>query len=104
MKKCIVIKEMQDPYNHDKFVKLRVPIRLSKRTYPYFGVVRCPKYYIDDKQNELHRKHWCSDDNMCKMTGIFITKYIDEFQNQRYVTINKAVLKVPNELKDMKAK
>lgn len=44
MKKCIIIKEMQDPNNNERFIKIRVPIRLSKRTYPYFGVVRCPKY------------------------------------------------------------
>ena len=44
MKKCIVLKQMQDPANHDKFAKLKVPIRLTKKTAPYFGVVRCPKY------------------------------------------------------------
>lgn len=41
MKKCIVLKEMSDPSNHHKFAKLKIPIRLSKKTAPYFGVVRC---------------------------------------------------------------
>ncbi len=44
MKKCIVLKEMQDSTNHEKFKKLKIPIRLPKKTAPYFGVVRCPKY------------------------------------------------------------
>lgn len=44
MKKCVILKEMEDPANFMKFERLKVPIRLSKKTSPYFGVVRCPKY------------------------------------------------------------
>lgn len=44
MKKCVILKEMEDPANFQKFDRLKVPIRLSKKTSPYFGVVRCPKY------------------------------------------------------------
>jgi hypothetical protein len=44
MKKCIVLKEMQDPEKHQKFSKLKIPIRLPKRTAPYFGVVIFPKF------------------------------------------------------------
>lgn len=44
MKKCVILKEMEDPANFMKFDRLKVPIRLSKKTSPYFGVVRCPKY------------------------------------------------------------
>lgn len=44
MKKCIVLKQMQDPSNYERFIKMKVPVRLNKRTSPYFGVVRCPKY------------------------------------------------------------
>ena len=44
MKKCIVLKEMQDPQNFSKFAKLKVPVRVNKKTNPSFGVVRCPKY------------------------------------------------------------
>jgi len=39
-----VLKEMQDTSNHEKFRKMKIPIRFSKKTAPYFGVVRCPKY------------------------------------------------------------
>lgn len=70
---------MQDPANHERFIKLRVPIRLNKRTYPYFGVVRCPKYPFLEKQSDILHTHWCCDANMCKMTEIFTNKYIDEF-------------------------
>jgi hypothetical protein len=44
MKKCIVLKEMQDPAFHQKFIKLKIPIRLSKRTAPYYGVVIYNKF------------------------------------------------------------
>lgn len=81
-----------------------MPVRLSKRTLPYFGVVRCPKYPFLEKQGEIHRAHWCSDEAMCEMTAIFTQKYIDEFQNQRYLLTNKTTLKLPNELKDMVSK
>jgi dynein heavy chain len=53
MKKCIVIKEMQDPTNFAKFAKLKVPIRINKKTNPYFGVVRCPKYEFSAVQHEI---------------------------------------------------
>lgn len=48
MKKCIVMKEMHDPSQFAKFEKLKVPIRINKKTSPYFGVVRCPKYNFLD--------------------------------------------------------
>jgi hypothetical protein len=44
MKKCVILKEMEDPENFQKFQRMKIPIRLSKKTSPYFGVVRCPKY------------------------------------------------------------
>jgi hypothetical protein len=44
MKKCVILKEMEDTSNYDKFKRMKIPIRLSKKTSPYFGVVRCPKY------------------------------------------------------------
>ena len=48
MKKCTVIKDMQDTSTHAMFLKNKVPIRLRKKTAPYFGVVRCPKYKFAD--------------------------------------------------------
>lgn len=53
MKKCIVLKEMQDTESHEKFAKLKIPIRLPKRTAPYFGVVRCPKYNFSEYLGEI---------------------------------------------------
>ena len=79
MKKCIVIKDMQSPSNHERFLKMGVPLRLAKRTLPYFGVARCPKFDFDRAQGEILKGHWCSDENMCEMTRIFSQKYIDEF-------------------------
>ena len=44
MKKCVILSEMENPDNYEKFQKMKIPIRLTKKTSPYFGVVRCPKY------------------------------------------------------------
>jgi hypothetical protein len=53
MKKCIILKEMQDPINHQKFLKMKIPVRLPKRTAPYFGVVDCPKYNFSSWLEEI---------------------------------------------------
>jgi hypothetical protein len=103
MKKCIVMKQMQDPSCHDRFIKMKVPVRLNKRTSPYFGVVRCPKYKFADYQNEILHVHWCSDEDMESMTRIFTKKCI-EYQQHRYMQTNKTILKLPNDLKEMEQK
>lgn len=53
MKKCVVLKEMEDPANFEKFMNLKIPIRQSKRTSPYFGVVRCPTYSVAHYREEI---------------------------------------------------
>lgn len=103
MKKCVVLKQMQDPATHAGFTKNKIPIRLRKKTSPYFGVVRCPKYKFADYQNEILHVHWCSDEDMESITRIFTKKCI-EYENQRYLNTNKSILKLPNELKELRAK
>lgn len=68
MKKCIVLKQMQDSNNHQKFQKLKIPIRLPKRTAPYFGVVRCPKYNFGENLDKIIQQHWSSDSDIWGMT------------------------------------
>lgn len=94
---------MLDPSCHDRFIKMKVPVRFNKRTAPYFGVVRCPKYKFADYQNDILHVHWCSDSDMESMTRIFSKKCI-EYQQHRYMNTKKSLLKLPNELADMKAK
>jgi len=53
MKKCVILKEMEDPSSHPKFNRMKIPIRLAKKTSPYFGVVRCPKYNFNVKYEEI---------------------------------------------------
>ena len=53
MKKCVILKEMEDPQNYSKFERMKIPIRLSKKTSPYFGVVRCPKYNFSYNYEEI---------------------------------------------------
>jgi hypothetical protein len=100
MKKCIVLKEMQDTTNHEKFFKLKIPIRFSKKTAPYFGVVRCPKYNFSQYLDEIIKQHWSSDADLVGMTKIFTKKCID-FLEFRYLNTNKTVLKLPRELSDI---
>jgi hypothetical protein len=97
MKKCVVLKDMQNPATHSKYMKMRIPVRLPKRTAPYFGVVRCPKYNFNGYLNEIVKHHWSSDNNLVTMTKIFTRKCID-FLEFRYVNTNKTSLKLPKEL------
>jgi len=100
MKKCVILKEMEDTANQQKFQRMKIPIRLSKKTSPYFGVVRCPKYNFSYNYEEIQNQHFSSDDDLVAMTRIFIQKCID-FQDQRYLNTNKQMLKLPRELKDL---
>jgi len=100
MKKCIVLKEMQDSSSHAKFQKLKIPIRLPKRTAPYFGVVRCPKYNFPENLSQIIKLHWSSDADLVGMTKIFTKKCID-FLEFRFLNTNKTVLKLPRELTDL---
>lgn len=88
---------MQDPNSHSKFQKLKIPIRLSKRTAPYYGVVACPKYHFQQYLNDIIKAHWSSDNDLVGMTKIFTKKCID-FLEYRYLNTNKVVLKLPKEL------
>lgn len=77
MKKCVVLKEMEDPQNYAKFARMKIPIRLSKKTSPYFGVVRCPKYNFSYNYEEIQNQHFSSDEDLVAMTRVFIQKCID---------------------------
>jgi len=100
MKKCIVLKDMGDPANHSRFAKLKIPNRLSKKTAPYFGVVRCQKYNFIYYQNEILRQHWCSDPSQAKMTDVFAQRCLI-MQKQRFMQTNKGILKLPRPLEEL---
>ena len=91
---------MEDPRNYEKFERMKIPLRLSKKTYPYFGVVRCPKYNFSYNYQEIQGQHFSSDDDLVTMTRIFIQKCID-FMEQRFMNTNKTVLKLPRELSEL---
>lgn len=101
MKKCIVLKEMQDPANFAKFAKLKVPIRINKKTAPYFGVVLCHKYEFKAFEREIARLHWWNKPEVAQMSQILANKCI-EFQQHRFMQTNKKVLKLPQELEKLK--
>ena len=91
---------MQDTSNHEKFRKMKIPIRFSKKTAPYFGVVRCHKYNFSQYLDEIIKQHWSSDADLVGMTKIFTKKCID-FLEFRFLNTNKTVLKLPRELTDI---
>lgn len=91
MKKCIIYKEMADPKNIDKFNKLKIPIRLNKRTLPYYGVVKVPIHNMKQSIDEIIKTHWSSDPNLVIMTKIFTKKCID-FQQNRFMQTNRTKL------------
>lgn len=100
MKKCVILKEMEDPANFMKFQRMKIPIRLTKKTSPYFGVVRCPKYNFIYNLEEIQNQHFSSDDDLVAMTRVFIQKSI-EFQEQRFMNTDREILKLPRELKEL---
>jgi hypothetical protein len=53
MKKCVILKEMEDPRNFAKFERMKIPLRLSKKTYPYFGLVRCQRFNFTYNYQEI---------------------------------------------------
>jgi len=77
MKKCVILKEMEDTSNHSKFERMKIPMRLSKKTSPYFGVVRCPKYNFSLNYEQIQNQHFSSDEDLVAMTRVFIQKCID---------------------------
>ena len=77
MKKCVILKEMEDTNNYEKFKRMKIPIRLSKKTSPYFGVVRCPKYHFSMNYDKIQQQHFSSDEDLVGMTRIFIQKCLD---------------------------
>ena len=79
---------------------MKIPIRLTKKTSPYFGVVRCPKYNFAYNLDEITNQHFSSDEDLVAMTRIFIQKCID-FHEQRFMQTNKNTLKLPRELDDL---
>ena len=93
---------MQNPESHEKYMKLKIPLRLSKRTTPYSGVVECPEYNYQAFYQEIMQIHWCADQDMNTMTKIFSKKCID-FLDQRYMNTNMSSLKLPKELEPMYA-
>ena len=80
---------------------MKIPIRLSKKTSPYFGVVLCPKYNFNSYMTEIKKQHWSSDNDLVGMTKIFTKKCID-FLEYRYMNTNKVSLKLPKELIDIR--
>lgn len=102
MKKCIVLREMQDPAKAEKFSKLKIPLRLPQKTAPYLGVVHCPKEHnFKDNKNQIEQMHMCADSQLTVLSKTFIAKCI-EFLDQRYMNTNKTALKLPSELKDLR--
>lgn len=102
MKKIIILKDMQDPATHGKYHQMKIPIRLPRRTSPYYGVVLLPeKYPFNKNLDEIIGQHWSSDADLVGMTKIFAKKCID-FLDNRFMNTDRAQLKLPRELDDLK--
>ena len=101
MKKCIILKDMMDPHSHAIYEQKKIPIRISRSTAPYYGVVMMPtKFPFNQVLEDIMRQHWSSDGNLVSMTKKFSSKCID-FQVNRYMNTDKVALKLPRELDDL---
>ena len=67
---------------------MKVPVRLTKKTQPYFGVVSCPKYQLANYRNEILHVLWCTSKNMEQMTFCFVNKCI-EYQQHRFMNTKR---------------
>ena len=92
---------MSDPANFSKYIQLKLPIRLTKYTYPYFGVVASKKYNYIKQKNRIYNAHWCSDQDVSELTAIFSKKSL-EFTQKRYMNTQREHLRLPLQLEDMK--
>lgn len=101
MKKCLIMQEMQNPANFAKFNKMKIPIRINKYTYPYFGVVASKQYSYAKFKNRIYNAHWCSDADVSELTAIFSKKSL-EFMQKRYMNTDREQLRLPLQLEDMK--
>lgn len=100
MKKCIILKEMQNFGTHDRFNNLKIPIRLPSRSAPYLAVVPIPKYGYTGNYHKFAEKHWNKDANQVGVTEKLVIRSL-KCLDQRFMNTNKAVLKLPKELKDL---
>ena len=100
MKKCIVMQEMHNPENFAKFIAAKVPVRLNKYTYPYFGVVASKKYSYMKYKTRIFNAHWCSDADVADLTSIFSKKSL-EFMQKRYMNTQRETLRLPLHLPEM---
>lgn len=100
MKKCIILKEMQNYNTHDRFNNLKIPIRLPSRSAPYLAVVPIPKYSYTTNYHKFAEKHWNKDANQVGVTEKLVIRSL-KCLDQRFMNTNKAALKLPKELKDL---
>jgi hypothetical protein len=101
MKKCIILQEMNDPANAEKFNRKRIPLRLTKKTYPYFGCVKAVSYKFWEMRAKIEEKHWCSDPDVAQLTEIFSRKSI-QFLDKRYLNIDRGTMQLPMQLDALK--
>lgn len=100
MKKCIILREMQNFNTHERFRSLKVPIRLPSRAAPYLAVVKIPKYDYDSNYHKFKGSHWNKDPNQIGVTEKLVKRSLETLK-QRFMNTNKVALKLPKELKDL---
>ena len=108
MKKCIILRDMQNHESHAKYEGMKIPVRLPAVSAPYVGVIPIPveaegkeKFDYGALHDQMSNKHWCSDGSLVTMTKLLAQRCI-QFMQYRYMNTNKAVLKLPKELSELK--
>jgi hypothetical protein len=89
MKKCIVLRQMQDPNHQEKFRNKRIKIRRTKKVIPFLGIIGKilpqEKYYGFDSyfnfmKEHLKQKHISKQAKLVEAVNIFSVR------NSKYVT------------------
>jgi hypothetical protein len=118
-KKCSVLYDMQDPDSHDKYKKLKIPIKKIKKYIPQLGVVKIPRksdevliYVTDNKAKLIHKDYaeaqkklinnfWITD-NLKLETNHMMSKTIFGFSKKRFILTDLEQLALPLTIKELK--
>ena len=102
MKKCLILKDMEDPASHEKYMALRLPIRLHHRTAPPKGVVDIEPYnYNTDFKTFERDSSWMEKEAVNCVMKIF-AKQFESFQKLTFMQTSRDIIRPPIRLSELK--
>jgi hypothetical protein len=104
MKKCLILKDMEDINNMDKYEKLRIPLRLPQKTTKYLAVLFtvAQREQIKERVARFEAKNaWMQEIELIMVKRVFADK-CEDFQKYRFMQTSKGDMGLPLTLKKLK--